>query len=720
MPVKNILNISVDDCFSFRLMRDRFGVTIQTPNLDASMAKATIFDKAYCEIAVCSPSRYATMSGYSPFQTGHFNSEYMWHSGSLRPQDMWGYRLKQAGFYCRTGGKMFHGYGKQPDWVNEILYHQADGISFGESGPYNTYPGPNGGNLGYTDTALDHVFYDAKSAQAAINFINGWTSDQPFYCEAGFHHPHTGYNTPDRFKAQYDYDAPNPPGVWANGFSATDFAKVFLDAAGDDYDGTTGGLPAWNLATWRGSLCNYFSAISHMDHEVGRLLAALDASPHAANTMVCFWSDHGFHTGDQGKWEKFTMWESAALTPCFIYIPGQTPRVVTDPVSLMDISATVMDYAGLPAISGSPGTSLRPYIEGGTIPNRWIPTFWYGSCSATDGTKRIVMYQDASVETYDLTVDPFCTNNLGRSVPWFGSARDALLAACKQHGYKLAEQGMAMDTATEGAIAYMGFMGDVTSEKAQGSWASIAATNRGAESPGYRKQMVALTAGTGDLIMQPGTDRLHVQSPRGANYRILGHNGDKQIRLINLGGEADGVVEIALVAGNNYVYGEAHSMTVHGGTGNDTVEGGNKVDRIYGGAGDDSILAGGGNDVITGDGGNDFISGEGGSDTIDGGAGADTILGGDGQDRIIMFGGDYVTGGAGNDRFVVLKSERAQTIIDLTVGDIIDLSDWAGIQPVAVTQVGSAVHVTAGMEQLICNSATVATVSAAISGATIA
>lgn len=711
MAVKNIMFIAVDDCFSFRKFRNSFGVPIQTPNLDALAAKGTVFDRAYCEIAVCEPSRYAVMSGRSPFQSGIFNSEEMWTDGAMRPDQMWSYRLKQAGFYCRTGGKIYHGYTPQPAEVNRILYDEVDAISFGQGGadaPYKTYSG-SGGNKGFTDTSRDGDFYDAKSATKAIQFLGRASTSKPWYCEVGFHHPHTGFDTPDRFKAQYDEAAVRVPAEWAGGFEATEFSKGFIE-------GTYNIDTPFDGPEWRGTIRNYFSAISHVDYEIGRLLTALEASPHAAETMVVFYSDHGYHLGDHGRMHKFTLWEVAALAPLIIYVPGQTPRVVTQPVSFMDIGQTVLDYAGLPLMDHCPGISLRPYIEGTATPSRWVPTFWYGCASATNGDYRLVMYQDASVEFYDVANDPFCRINLGRAHAQFPAARDALLAACRQHGYRLVEQGMDAASAVDGA-EWRGYMGDFTdAEAAQGSWSSIGAMTPWGESPGYRRQMMSMTGANTDLRIGQGVEWVNVQSRTGGNYTLTGHMGDKQIRLIALLGGASATVN--LIGGDNFLYGEGHAMRAYGGPGRDTVQGDSQADWIDGAAGDDSLMGGNGNDTILGGGGNDAIIGGGGNDTIDGGAGADSLTGGDGNDRIVMWGGDVAAGGNGTDRFVVMRSEQPQTISDLTTGDVIDLSDWALIQPATVTQSGTAVIVTAGMEQLTCAATTVAAVRAAITGAT--
>ena len=104
---KNIIFIGLDDAFSFWRFRDAFGARLQTPNLDRICARSTAFTSAYCQIAICGPSRASMMSGLSPYETGAFDN-YTSVFDVLRPEQFWQHRIKQAGYYCSTAGKIHH------------------------------------------------------------------------------------------------------------------------------------------------------------------------------------------------------------------------------------------------------------------------------------------------------------------------------------------------------------------------------------------------------------------------------------------------------------------------------------------------------------------------------------------------------------------------------------------------------------------------------------
>ena len=713
MPVQNFLFIALDDCPSFEIL-SQFGVPLVTPGIDQLRAVGTDFTRAYCEIAVCKPARWAVMSGYSAFRTGIFDlGEDEWRT--LAPQQLWPYRLKQAGFYNSTRGKIFHGYGPIPADHHRVLYsHEPEGLSFGPptSWPRNDYGGGLG-SFGYLDqpgAPVDHEYYDYKSVRSAMDFLTAHDPDKPFYCEVGLHHPHTGWDTPDWCKQAYDEASIIAPSSWAGGFDLTEFGRnmmLSLSEEGEPFDD-------W----WRKTLRNQLSAVTHAAAEIDRLLTHLWASPHAANTMVVLYSDHGYHSGDRWSWHKFTMYEESARAPLMIYVPGQTPRVVNDPVSHMDIGQTILDYAGLPLMDHCPGISLRPYIEGGAIPDRWVPTYWYGSASATDGETRIIRYQDGTSEFYDISTNQHLVDRLPETDPRFAPALEGLLDECEKRGYLLVEQGMA---ATPGA-PWVGLLGGEDTDLPPGAnYASIAARTRYAEVPGYRKQILSVVGNNEELVLGSDADWVNIYTGRDVTGLRVTATGDQDRRIWINGNATYPIAQIEIAGGNNYlVSGNGATLHLTLGAGNDTVYGSVGSDVIDLGAGDDIVpSAHRGHDTIHGGAGGDWIGGERGNDVLYGGAGNDTLVGGDGDDVIHMDdGADSVQGGAGGDRFVGYRTECIQRVADLSAGDVLDLSRWASLQPVHVRQVGPDVEITAGLEKIICSATSAAIVRAAITGAT--
>jgi len=142
---KNIIFIGLDDAFSFWRFRDAFGARLQTPNLDRICARSTAFTSAYCQIAICGPSCASMMSGLSPYETGVFDN-YTSVFDVLRPEQFWQHRIKQAGYYCSTAGKIHHMFKPLPPKDHDALYsHPAARVHFG---PAKDTPSVNFGGYG--------------------------------------------------------------------------------------------------------------------------------------------------------------------------------------------------------------------------------------------------------------------------------------------------------------------------------------------------------------------------------------------------------------------------------------------------------------------------------------------------------------------------------------------------------------------------------------------
>ncbi|WP_182912743.1 sulfatase-like hydrolase/transferase [Paracoccus onubensis] len=717
----NILNIASDDLFSIERYRSVFGHVIQTPNLDAFYASGCKFEAAMATIAVCAPSRCSVLTGLSPYHSGLFDIAEAWYD-LVRPEQSLQWRIKQAGFYMGTTGKMWHGYVPQPDFVYDALY---DSAPFTQQGgiPENvrTDQGPSayGGNSYSFPDDIEDNSYDGYRVLDFQNFLNTYSDSRPWYHEVGFHHPHGAWTNPDRFFDAVPLEDIIFPTEWSQPWEIPTFAMDFIGGDASLYDPAT-----WSTAeveTWRYSVRAYIASVMYLDYNLGRVLAALDASPFADDTVVCFWSDHGYHLGDRGqKWHKFTLWDEAARAPLAIRAPGQAPRVVTEPVSLIDLTRTLVDYAGGEAPIDWQGESLRPVIEGGAVPARAIPTFWYGSASARIGDRRIILYQDGTSEYYDLATDPWAQVNLAGMDAQYEAHRTELIDICEGWGLKFVEQGAKLDKPSPLA-SYLGVDPDVGA--ASGALALVGSMDARGQSPGYQRALWVPKERTSsnEVVKFPDhIDDFLLATRAAVNATIHMGSGPNRV-LIEQGwwgrptfylGDGDDEIKLGKTV-----------AVVHGGRGNDTIQGGQRMLLIHGGPGDDSITGTGSADELHGDAGNDTISGGGGNDTIDGGSGINVINGGAGADTIIISAGkNTITLGAGADTVIARRTGYRQIITDLASGDTLDLSDWAGIQPVSVVQAGSDVVVSAtyGPERIICQGVTAATVTAAISGATVA
>lgn len=434
-PRKNILLISFDDCVAYHRYRKAFGEVLQTPNLDRITAQSTQFTSAYCQAPICGPSRASFMSARTPHQLGIFNNDINVFE-RVQPTDIWSYRLKESGYFCSSGGKVHHGYKPLKRPIHRVLYSDGqkrfgDDFSLPPDVERRKYRGIRGG-WGTTDPKDDGIFYDAKSAASAIEFLQTYDGDQPFYREVGFFSPHGPRFTPARFKDMYDHRRFNKPTAWADGFDDHPYTEEHMPRTpqlleeGDNW--------------WRYNVRNYFAALSHGDYQLGLVWDALKASKFAENTIVIILSDHGFLLGTRDRFYKSTLWEQSAGVPLIIHDPGrEDAKAVNDPVALLDVGPTILDYAEEAPLDFSVGQSLKPQVDGAQKPDRAVPTFRYDNVSIRKGRYRFARYMDGSTQLFDLDQDIWNQVNLGSAHSEYEGMKEALISTAGAYGLDLNE-----------------------------------------------------------------------------------------------------------------------------------------------------------------------------------------------------------------------------------------------------------------------------------------
>lgn len=423
----NIVLFSFDDAVAIWKYKAIFGAALQTPNFDRICAQSTAFHAAYAQAPICGPSRASFMSGKSPHAIGRptvGNKIF----DTVDPRDIWSYRLKQNGYFTSSGGKIMQGYVPLPDDVHSVLYCDRPKAFSKDSQVRSDISAKFGGlfgGVGVTYPDHDSWFYDHQSASSAIDFFNSYDGAQPFYREVGFFAPHVPWITPERFKAMYDVNAFQQPAAWQAGFESSSYVP----------DELVRPFPVERMRYWRQSVRNYFSALSHADYNLGRVWDGLKASPHADTTVMILVSDHGVHLGERARHGKHTLYEQVANVPLVLHDPTQpVGQVVSDPVGLIDIGATVMDYAGLDPLEDTPGRSLCAYAHGARDPLRVVPTVRGGNMSIRKGQYRFTRYVDGSSEMYDLGRDWWQTRNLGAEHPEYAGLAAAHSECAQVYG----------------------------------------------------------------------------------------------------------------------------------------------------------------------------------------------------------------------------------------------------------------------------------------------
>lgn len=427
---KNILLISFDDCINYQSYRSVFGEKLQTPNLDRITALSTQFSSAYCQSPVCGPSRASFMSALSSHQIDIFDNSVDVFD-KISPKDIWSYKLKEDGYFCSSGGKVHHGYKALRRRFHNVLYSDAQKrFSDDFSIPEGVEKRKDGGIRGGWSTVNekdDGIFYDMQSATSAIDFLNTYDKDEPFYREVGFFSPHGPRFTPARYKDMYNLDNFKKPKSWGAGFDDHPYTEENMPQTPDLENG--------NDYWWRCNVRNYFAGLSHGDYHLGKVWDALQASKFAENTIVVILTDHGFMLGARNRFYKSTIWEQSAGVPLIIYDPSQAdPVTIDDPVAMLDVGPTVLDYADLPPLENTLGRSLRPQVEGARDPDRVIPTFRFDNVSIRKGDYRLASYMDGSTQLFDLKNDIWNLNDLGTEHPSFNSMQDALIKCSAEYG----------------------------------------------------------------------------------------------------------------------------------------------------------------------------------------------------------------------------------------------------------------------------------------------
>jgi arylsulfatase A-like enzyme len=167
---------------------------------------------------------------------------------------------------------------------------------------------------------------------------------------------------------------------------------------------------------WKEAVRAYQVCATFADKQIGKIIAALEKSPYAENTIIVVWSDHGFHLGEKEHWEKFALWEKTTQVPFIVVGPGVTPpgTVYGSPVNLLDIYPTLLDLCGFEEKPGLDGESLVNVLKDPEYERNRPALMTYGKGNHAIRTDRwrYIHYKDGTEELYDHRNDPREWNNL--------------------------------------------------------------------------------------------------------------------------------------------------------------------------------------------------------------------------------------------------------------------------------------------------------------------
>ena len=166
---------------------------------------------------------------------------------------------------------------------------------------------------------------------------------------------------------------------------------------------------------WRNILQAYLACVSYTDHNIGRVLDALEKSEYANNTIIVLWSDHGYRLGEKNTFAKVSLWDRATKTPLMFAGAGiPSSKKIDKPVELIDIYPTLVDLADLNPYKANEGFSLKPLIvkENAKWKHPAITTWGKNNHSIKTTDFRFIQYEDGSQELYNIRKDPNEWHNL--------------------------------------------------------------------------------------------------------------------------------------------------------------------------------------------------------------------------------------------------------------------------------------------------------------------
>jgi arylsulfatase A-like enzyme len=434
----NILFVAIDD------LNDWIGCLgthpqVRTPNMDALAKRGTLFTEAHCPAPVCGPCRAAVMSGLWPASTGVYSNNASYRKRLPDAESLPEY-LGRHGYRTMGAGKLFHGnshpegafdlYAPSPKtpWPKGAILSSRQKPVYRWKVNGRTIPFPRNGMPAdriWKDTHTfdwgpldipDGDFRDAVNTKWSCERL-GEIHDRPFFLGMGFHLPHQPMFAPRRFHEMYPLETVAlPPAI------SDDLAD--LSQAGRDYallpttSGTHGSVV--RHGQWENAVSSYLATVTFVDHLLGRLLESLKSGPHASNTWIVVWSDHGWHLGEKEHWGKATGWYRATRVPLIIVPPAgaegfERGSICRQPVNLLDLFATVVEMAGLPGKERIAGRSLVPIVKdprAGSSRKHTVTTFGRGNHAITTRRFRFIQYFDGSAELYDRSADPNEWRNL--------------------------------------------------------------------------------------------------------------------------------------------------------------------------------------------------------------------------------------------------------------------------------------------------------------------
>lgn len=340
---------------------------VQTPNIDRLASRGVRFDKAYCQYPLCGPSRASFMTGLYPDQTLiHRNAIYI--REHLPNVNTMSQMFRDAGYMATRVGKIYHynvpkhigtsGHDDPYSWNNTFNPEGRD--VHDEDRIFSLTPGSFGGTLSWLAAdGTDAEQTDGIAARQTQQLLTEHAASRtPFFLAVGLYRPHTPYVAPRTYFEMYPESGIVIPAVPEN------YLATLPEPAAKSITRKKNQVNlAPNLA--RKAIQAYYASITFADAQLGKILETLDSTGLSDNTIVVFTSDHGYHMGEHGHYQKTTLFENAARVPLIMAGPGITAKgtVSASLAEMVDFYPTLAELAGLKPPEFLSGISLMPALK---------------------------------------------------------------------------------------------------------------------------------------------------------------------------------------------------------------------------------------------------------------------------------------------------------------------------------------------------------------------
>ncbi|NLR93953.1 sulfatase [Flammeovirga agarivorans] len=360
----NVLFIAIDD------MTTELGVygnkEVISPNIDKLGKEGAVFMNAYCQQALCGPSRLSVMTGMRPETLGVYGMK-------KKPKIEWRdtrkgivsipEQFRKNGYYSAGFGKIYDdrlGLDKEYSWDQMTpgwkgMYKNEETKQLAKK-DFNSRPAVEAMDV------EDGKYTDGSNTNKAIKFLkNREDKSQPFFLAVGYAKPHLPFVAPKKYWDMYDRDKVSLPEITTppegrTEYTLSEYKEIFSYKVNNP-------VTEKEVKELRHG---YLACVSFVDAQIGKLLKALDREGELENTIIVLWGDHGFKLGDYSEWAKATNLELDTRVPFIVKLPkGQTFVGKTEAiVELVDLMPTLCDAAGIETPDNAQGESLMPILTG--------------------------------------------------------------------------------------------------------------------------------------------------------------------------------------------------------------------------------------------------------------------------------------------------------------------------------------------------------------------